>query len=72
MNAKITSNVNLAKKLRKLGSQQETFLDRVAEHLTAEEKSNIKLTLSKRDQLSNSIKVEQDTPSNQYTTEKQI
>ena len=55
MNAKITSNTNLAKKLKKLGSRQETVLAGIAEHLTEEEKSNINLTLSKMDQLSNTI-----------------
>ena len=70
MNAKITSNIHLAKKLKKLGSRQETVLAGVAEHLTEEEKSNINLTLSKMDQLSNNIKVEEDTPSHQNTTEK--
>ena len=63
INAKITSNINLAKKLKKLGSRQETLLAGVAEHLTEEEKSNINLTLSKSDQLSKNIQVEKDTPS---------
>ena len=67
MNAKITSNINLAKKLKKLGSRQETVLAGVAD-LT--EKSNIKLTLSKMDQLSNVIKVEKDKLPNQHTVEK--
>ena len=40
MNAKITSNINLAKKLKKLGSRQETVLAGVADLLTEEEKSN--------------------------------
>ena len=62
MNAKFTSNINLAKKLKKLGSRQETVLAGVADHLTEEEKTNINLTLSKMDQLSNNIKVEEDKP----------
>ena len=70
MNAKFTWNMNLAKKLKKLGSRQETVLAGVAKHLTEEQKSNIDLTLSKMDQLSNNIKVEEDTPSHQNTEEK--
>ena len=46
MNAKITSNINLAKKIKKLGSRQETVLAGVADHLTEEERTNINLTLS--------------------------
>ena len=70
MNTKITSNINLAKKLKKLGSRQETVLAGVADQLTEEEKTNIKLTLSEMDQLSNNIRVEEDKPPNQNTTEK--
>ena len=69
MKAKVTSNENLAKKLKKLEFRQETLLAGVAGHLTEEEKTNIKLTLSKMDQLSNNIKVEEDKPPNQNTTE---
>ena len=69
MDAKITSIINLAKKLRKLGSGQETVLAGVADHLTEEEKKNNNLTLSKMDQLSNIIKVEEDKPPNQNTRE---
>ena len=69
MNTKITSNINLAKKLKKLGSRQETVLAGVADQLTEEEKTNINLTLSKMDQLSNNIRAE-DKPPNQNTTEK--
>ena len=65
----ITSNIKLAKKIKKLGTHQETVLAGVAEHLTEEEKSNINLTISKMDQLSNNINVE-DTPSHRNTTEK--
>ena len=70
MNTKITSNINLAKKLKKLGSRQETVFDGVADHFTEEEKTNINLTLSKMDQLSNNIRVEEDKPPNQITTKK--
>ena len=70
MNAKNMSNINLAKKLKKLGSRQETVLAGVADDLTEEEKTNINLTLSKLDQLSNNIRVEEDKPPNQNTTEK--
>ena len=70
MNAKLTSNIHLAKKLQKLKSRHETVLSGVADHLTEEEKSNIILTLSKMDQLSNNIKVEEDKPPNQHTVEK--
>ena len=70
MNAKSTSNINLAKKLKKLWSRQETVLAGIADNLTEEEKSNINLTLSKKDQLSNTIKVEEDKTPNQHTTEK--
>ena len=70
MNDKITSKRKLAKKIKKLGTRQETVLACVAEHLTEEEKTNINLTLSKMDQLSNNIKVEEDKPSIQYTAEK--
>ena len=70
MNAKITSNKNLAKKLKELGPRQETVLAGVADHLTEEEKKNINLSLSKMDQLSNNIRVEGDKPPNQNTTEK--
>ena len=70
MNSKITSNINLAKKLKKLGSRQETVLAGVADQLTEEEKTNISLTLSKMDQLSNNIRVEEDKPPIQNTTEK--
>ena len=69
-NAKITSNINLAKKLKELGSRQETVLAGVADLLTEEEKKNINLTLSKMDQLSNNIRVEADKPPNQNTTDK--
>ena len=70
MNAKITSNINLAKKLKKLGSRQYTVLAGVADHLIEEEKTNINLTLSKMDQLSNNIRVEEAKPPKQNTTEK--
>ena len=70
MNAKITSNINLAKKLKKLGSWQETVLAGVADHLTEEEQTNINFTLNKIDQLSNSIRVEEDKRPNQNTTKK--
>ena len=70
MNAKITSNIYLAKKLKKLGSRQETVLAGVADHLTEEEKTNNNLTPSKMDQLSNNIRVEEDKPPNQNTTQK--
>ena len=70
MNAKLTSNINLAKKLKKLGSRQETVLVGVADHLTEEEKENFNLTPSKMDQLSNNIRVEEDKPPNRNTTEK--
>ena len=70
MNTKITSNINLAKKLKKLGSRQETVLAGVADQLTEEEKTNVNLTLSKMDQLSNNIRVEKDKPPNQNTAEK--
>ena len=46
MNAKITSNINLAKKLKKLESRQETVLAGVADHFTEDEKSNINIVLS--------------------------
>ena len=70
MNAKITSSINLAKKLKKLGSRQETDLAGVADHLTEDEKSNFNLVLSKMEQLSNNIKVEEDKLPNQHTREK--
>ena len=70
MNAKITSNVNIAKKLNKLGSRQETVLAGVADLLTEKEKTNINLTLNKTDQFSNHIRVEEDKPPNQNTTQK--
>ena len=70
MNAKFTSNINLAKKLKKLGSRQQIVVASVADILTEEEKSNINLTLSKMRQLSNNIKVEEDKPPNQHTVEK--
>ena len=70
MSAKITSNIHLAKKLKKLGSQQVTVLAGVADHLTEEEKSNFNLVLSKMEQLSNNIKVEEDKLPNQHTSEK--
>ena len=70
MNAKITSNKNLAKKLKKLGFRQETVLAGVADHLTEDEKSNINHVLSKMEQLSINIKVEEDKPPNQHTSEK--
>ena len=70
MNTKITSNIKVAKKLKKLGSRLETVLAGVADQLTAEEKTNINLTLSKMDQLSNNIRLEEDKPPNQNTTEK--
>ena len=67
---KITSNINLAKKIKKLGSRQETDLVGIAECLTKEEKSNIILTIGKMEQLSNNIKIEEDKASNQHTAEK--
>ena len=70
MNAKITSNINLAKKLKKLGSRQETVLAGVADHLTEDEKSNFNLVLTKMLQLSNNIKVEEDKLPSQHTSEK--
>ena len=70
MNTKITSNINLAKKLKKLESRQDTVLAGVADQLTEEEKRKFNLTLSKMDQLSNNIRVEEDKPPNQNTTEK--
>ena len=70
MNVKIMSNINLAKKLKKLASRQETVLAGVADHLKEEEKKNINLTLNKVDQFPNNIKVEEDKPPNQKTTEK--
>ena len=70
MNAKITSNMNLAKNLKKLGSRLETVLAGVADHLTEEEKTNSNLTLNKSDRLSNNIRVEEDKPPKQSTTEK--
>ena len=42
----------------------------IADHLTEEEKKNINVTLSKMDQLTNNIRVEEDKPTNQNTTEK--
>ena len=42
----------------------------VADHLTEDEKSNFNLVLSKMEQLSNNIKVEEDKLSNQHTSEK--
>ena len=56
--------------MKKLGTRQETVLAGVAKHLTGEEKTNITLTLSKMDQLSNNIRVDEDKPPNQNTTEK--
>ena len=70
MNTKITLNKNLAKKLKELGSRQETVLAGVADHFTEEEKTNINLTLSKMDQLSINIRVEEDEPPNKNTIEK--
>ena len=70
MNTKSMPNINLAKKLKKLGSRQETVLAGVADHLTEEEKTKNNLTLSKMDQLSNNIRVEEDKPHSQNTTEK--
>ena len=70
MNAKITSNINLVKKLKKLGSRQETVLAGVADRLTEEERTNINLTLSKTDHLSTNIKIEEDKLPNRNTTEK--
>ena len=70
MNAKITSNINLAKKLKKLESRQEIVLAGLADHLTEEEKTNNKLTLNKIDQFSNNIRVEEDKPPNENPTEK--
>ena len=72
MNAKITSNINLGKKLKKLGSRQETVLAGVADHLTEDEKSNFNLVLSKMEQLSNNIKIEEDKLPNQHSSEKQV
>ena len=69
MKAEATSNLIHAKKLKKLGSRQKTVLAAVADHLIEEEKSNIKLTLSKMDQFSNYIKVEE-VHHSQKTTEK--
>ena len=69
MNAKITSNINLAKKLKKLGSRQEFVLAGVADHLTEDEKSNINIVLSKTEQIFNNIKVEEDKLPNQHTSE---
>ena len=66
----ITSSINLAKKIKELGSRQETVLARVAESLTEAEKSNITLIKGKMEQLSNNIKVEENKPSIQHTAEK--
>ena len=70
MNAKITSNINLAKRLKNLGSRQETVLAGAADHLMEDEKSNFNLVLSKMEQLSNNIKVEEDKLPNQHKSEK--
>ena len=70
MSDKITSNIKLAKKIKKLGTRQEIVLPGVPEFLTEEEETNINLTLIKMDQFSNNIKVEEDKPSNQHTAEK--
>ena len=70
MKAKVTSNINLSKKLRKLGYPQEAILAAVADHLTEAEKTNINLTVSKMDQLSNNITVKEDKHPKQNTTEK--
>ena len=70
MNAKVTSNINLAKKLKKLGSRQETLLAGVADHLTEDEETNINITPNKIHQLSNNIRVKEDKPPKQNTTEK--
>ena len=67
MNAKITSNINLAKKL---GSRQETVLAGVADHVTEEEMTYTNLTLNTINQLSNNIRVEEDKPPNQNITVK--
>ena len=72
MNTKITSILNLAEKLKKLGSRQETVLAGVADHLTEEEKTNINLTLNKMDQLSNNIRVEEDKPPTKTLQRNQI
>ena len=72
MNAKISSNINLAKKLKQLGFRQETVWAGVADHLTEEEKTKINFTLSKMDQLSNNNRVEEDKPPKRNTTENPI
>ena len=68
MNVKMIRPKNETEDLS-LVSRQETVLAGVAEHLTEEERSNINVTLSKKDQLSNNIKVEEHTPSHQNTRE---
>ena len=45
----MTLNIKLVKKVKKLGTRQETVLAGVAEHATEEEKSNINLTLGEMD-----------------------
>ena len=68
MSDNLKTNINLAKKIKKLGSRQEAVLAGVADQLTEEEKANITIALGKMDQLSNNIKIEDDKPTNQTTS----
>ena len=68
MSDNLTTNVNLAKKIKKLGSRQEAVLAGVADQLTEEDKANITIALGKVDQLSINIKIGDDKPTNQTTS----
>ena len=68
MSDNLITNINLAKKIKKLGSCQEAVLAGVADQLTEKEKANITIALGKMDQLSNNIKIEDDEPTNQTTS----
>ena len=48
MSDKNTTNINLAEKMKKLESRQETVLVGIEECLTEEDKSNITLTIGKK------------------------
>ena len=68
MSGNLTTNINLARKKKKLRSRQEVVLAGVADQRTEEEKVSITIALGKMDQLSNNIKIEDDKPTNQTTS----
>lgn len=70
MSENISTNIILARKIKKLGSCQEVVLAGVAEQLTEDEKASITLALGKMDNISRSVRIQEEEPINQCTSGK--